>query len=63
MDGDPNDEYDTFQDQATKEVYFMNPDYQRERGFEFLAEHHNIERVSSYEEDCKHIMHCYSTGG
>jgi hypothetical protein len=53
MVGDPNNEDDMFQVQATKEVCFMNRDI-HERGFECLVEHHDIERVTS-NEDCKHI--------
>jgi hypothetical protein len=49
MARDPNDEDDTFQVQATKEVCFINPDLQ-EIGFECLVEHHDIERVTSNED-------------
>jgi hypothetical protein len=49
MAGDPNDEDDTTQVQATKEVWFMKRDLQ-ERGFECLVDHHDIERVTSRED-------------
>jgi hypothetical protein len=49
MDGDPNNEDDTFSVQATKEVWFMNRDLEA-RGFEYQVEHHNIEHVASSED-------------
>jgi hypothetical protein len=49
MAEDPNDEDDKFRVQATKDVWFMNRDT-KERGFECLVEHHDIERVTSSED-------------
>jgi hypothetical protein len=49
MAGDANDEDDTFQVQATKEVRFMNRDLEG-RGLECLVEHHDIDRVTSSED-------------